>query len=108
MPPCDAEEPPRSRATQGDDNEAVRQKDRKGGVLITGEGVLISLTFSPADSVDFIRFSIRRFSIYNIRNGIQGVNFNIVNYPKVFERRSDPDIAVFLLHKQPQARHCPL
>ena len=39
LPPCEAGEPPRSRAAQGDDNKAGRQKNRKGGVFIAGEGV---------------------------------------------------------------------
>jgi hypothetical protein len=39
LPSCEAGEPPRTRETQGDDNEAGRQKDRKGGVFIAGEGV---------------------------------------------------------------------
>jgi len=39
LPPCEAKEPPRSNATQGDDNEAGRQKDRKDGVLFAGDGV---------------------------------------------------------------------
>ena len=73
MPPRDAEEPPRSRATQGDDNEAVRQKNRKGGVLIAGEGVLISLTFSPADSVDFTEVEPRNlFGMYDGRLVVVG------------------------------------
>jgi hypothetical protein len=32
LPPCETEEPPLLSVAQGTDNEAVPQKDRKGGV----------------------------------------------------------------------------